>query len=354
MKIFFFISFFFCCFYSSWAQSPENVKINDTKIIENPAKEVDTLQKKENDEKKANSDFTDTLELPDDSSKNIEEAYRFDLRKTPSIVSEELNSIDVGQSEVVKVSQEINIGSKEDTAWVKIADYYAIWDNYFINPYNRDARYFNQIIPIKLYNPDLGQMWASPLESTFATSGFGPRWGHFHHGVDLQLYMGDPVYSVFDGIVRISGFERGYGYHVVVRHYNGLETLYGHFSQLKVESGQKVKAGQVIGLGGSTGNSTGPHLHFEVRYQGNSINPTHLFNFNASKIELKFQDFTLLPEHFNHFGNQVRVNIHHQVIFGETLESISKKYNVPVNQLADLNHLELTTELTVGQELRIR
>jgi murein DD-endopeptidase MepM/ murein hydrolase activator NlpD len=353
MKIFFFISFFFCCYSSSWAQSPENVKINDTKIIENPAKEVDTLQKKENDEKKANSDFTDPLELPDDSSKNLAEIY-FNPNKTPSIVSEELYSIDVGQSDVVKVSQEINIGSKEDTAWIKIADYYAIWDNYFINPYNRDARYFNEVIPMKLYNPEIGQMWASPLESTFPTSGFGPRWGRYHYAIDLQLYMGDPVYSVFDGIVRVSGFEAGYGYHVVVRHYNGLETLYGHFSQLKVESGQFVKAGQVIGLGGSTGHSTGPHLHFEVRYQGNQINPTLLFDFSGGKPKLISQDFTLLPEHFNHFGNQVRVNIHHFVIFGETLESISKKYNVPVHQLADLNHLELTTELIVGQKLRIR
>lgn len=114
------------------------------------------------------------------------------------------------------------------------------------------------------------------------TSGYGyrPRFGRMHKGVDLNLNTGDTIVAAFDGKVRIAKFEgKGYGYYIVIRHDNGLETVYGHMSRFIARPDQYVRAGEPIGLGGSTGRSTGPHLHFETRYMGIAINPEAIIDF---------------------------------------------------------------------------
>jgi hypothetical protein len=115
--------------------------------------------------------------------------------------------------------------------------------------------------------------------------GYGPRWGKIHRGLDIYLLTGDTLVSSFDGIVRYAGFnEGGYGNCVIVRHLNGLETLYGHMSAILVKENQFVKAGNVIGLGGSTGRSNGPHLHFETRYKDFSFDPYFLINNKTNEL----------------------------------------------------------------------
>lgn len=114
------------------------------------------------------------------------------------------------------------------------------------------------------------------------TSPFGwrARFGRMHKGVDMSLRVGDTVRSAFSGKVRLTKFEgKGYGYYVVVRHDNGMETVYGHLSRFLVKPNQRVKAGEPIALGGNTGRSTGPHLHFETRYMGLCINPADIIDF---------------------------------------------------------------------------
>ena len=114
------------------------------------------------------------------------------------------------------------------------------------------------------------------------TSGFGyrPRFGRIHRGVDISLHVGDTVRAAFDGKVRLTRFEKkGYGYYVVIRHDNGMETVYGHLSKFIAKPDQRVKAGEPIALGGNTGRSTGPHLHFETRYYGLAINPQLIIDF---------------------------------------------------------------------------
>ena len=111
------------------------------------------------------------------------------------------------------------------------------------------------------------------------TSNYGWRWNRGHHGVDIALQTGDPVHAAFGGTVRIASRMGGYGNCVVVRHANGLETLYGHLSKIHVTKGQKVVAGEVVGLGGSTGNSTGPHLHFECRFLYQTFDPEWILDF---------------------------------------------------------------------------
>lgn len=119
------------------------------------------------------------------------------------------------------------------------------------------------------------------------SSGYKWRWGRQHHGVDLGLKTGDPIYAAWDGVVRYAQWNKsGYGNCVVIRHRNGLETLYAHMSKLLVNPNQYVSSGEMIGLGGSTGNSTGPHLHFEIRYKDFSINPELIIDYNTRTLKL--------------------------------------------------------------------
>lgn len=124
--------------------------------------------------------------------------------------------------------------------------------------------------------------YCMPVKHRVITSNFGyrKRFGRMHRGVDLKASVGDTVRSAFSGKVRITKFDRnGYGFYVVIRHDNGLETVYGHLSKFLIKQNQRVKAGEPIALSGNTGRSTGPHLHFETRYMGIAINPAKIFDF---------------------------------------------------------------------------
>jgi len=135
--------------------------------------------------------------------------------------------------------------------------------------------------------------FAMPTTSRKVTSNYGPRWGRRHEGLDIKVYVGDTICSAFDGKVRIVAYNaRGYGYYVVIRHPNGLETLYGHMSKQLVKPDQIVKAGQPIGLGGNTGRSYGSHLHFETRVCGQPINPALMFDFENQDIVSDFYTTT--------------------------------------------------------------
>lgn len=119
------------------------------------------------------------------------------------------------------------------------------------------------------------------------TSNYGWRWKRGHHGVDIRLRTGDPVHAAFSGTVRVASRMGGYGNCVVIRHPNGLETLYGHLSKIHVKHGQQVAAGEVIGLGGSTGNSTGPHLHFECRFLYQTFDPEWILDFDCYTLRTR-------------------------------------------------------------------
>lgn len=123
--------------------------------------------------------------------------------------------------------------------------------------------------------------YVAPVKGKLVSAfGYRPRFGRMHRGVDLDLNVGDTVVAAFDGRVRIAKYEgRGYGYYIVLRHDNGLETVYGHLSRFIAKPDQYVKAGQPIALGGNTGRSTGPHLHFETRFMGIALNPATIIDF---------------------------------------------------------------------------
>lgn len=272
-----------------------------------------------------------------------------DLRKRLSIVAEDtLSLIWAPTNQLVKVSEQIQI----DSIWITAFEYYSSWDSQKINIYDFNPKDFKDTVYVKLYDQFFGTKWALPLDQTRITSEFGFRRYRWHHGTDLKLNTGDPVYSTFDGIVRIKSYDRnGYGYYVVVRHKNGLETLYGHMSKILVEVGQEVRSGDVLGLGGSTGRSTGPHLHFEVRYQGLSINPTQLFDFNVGRLHSDI--YAVTSASFDHVI-EAQKSVYHRVRSGENLSIIARKYGTKVSTLTRLNNLTTRSVIRVGQNLRIR
>jgi murein DD-endopeptidase MepM/ murein hydrolase activator NlpD len=271
------------------------------------------------------------------------------LKNRLSIVAEDtLSLIWAPTNQLAQVSEQILI----DSIWVTAFEYYSSWDSKKINIYDFNPKDFKDTVSIKLYDQFFGTNWNLPLGTTRITSEFGFRKYRWHHGTDLKLNTGDPVFSTFDGIVRIKSYDRnGYGYYVVVRHKNGLETLYGHMSKLLVEIGQEVKSGETLGLGGSTGRSSGPHLHYEIRYQGLSINPTEVFDFSVGRI--KSDLYSITSSSFDHVVKTQDV-VYHRVRSGENLGLIAKRYGVRVSTLTSMNNLTTRSVLRVGQRIKVK
>lgn len=185
-----------------------------------------------------------------------------------------------------------------------------------------------------------------------------------HKGVDLPLQTGDSVFVAFDGVVRyVNGGKTtgGYGGLVIVRHNNSLETYYGHLSQRFVRSGEVVRAGECIGLGGSTGRSTGPHLHFETRYMGKAFDPERVCDFETGQLRdtiltLKRHYFSI----YSHYGQTDQQSkaaagrIIHTVKSGDTLGRIATKYGTTVSAICKLNNISSTSTLRIGQRLIVR
>ena len=226
---------------------------------------------------------------------------------------------------------------------------YPNWNNQYVHAYG------NAIIP-ETYTIDLTG-FHMPTPSTKITSPFGPRWRRMHNGLDLKVNIGDTIVAAFDGKVRIVKYERrGYGKYVVIRHDNGLETVYGHLSKQVVEENQLVKAGEVIGLGGNTGRSTGSHLHFETRFLGIAINPIYMFDFPKQDIVADTYTFrkTKGVKRAGSHDTQVADGAirYHKVKSGDTLSRIAKLRGVSVSTLCKLNRIKPTTTLRIGQVLR--
>jgi len=169
--------------------------------------------------------------------------------------------------------------------------------------------------------------------------------------VVLKLQTGDSVVSAFEGTVRIAQYSRSYGNVVVVRHNNGLETLYAHLSARKVKPGDHVEAGQCLGLGGNTGRSTGSHLHFESRYKGEPIDPNSIIDWE--NFSLKTKTLALDKDSFKHL-KEARARKYHTVRSGDTLYGISRRYGTSLSKLYRLNGMGSKTVLRIGKKVRVR
>lgn len=227
--------------------------------------------------------------------------------------------------------------------------YNEMWTSDHVNPYK---------IPIDSM-PDSVRIDCShfmvPVRGA-VTSAFGPRRYRFHYGIDLRLKVGDSVCSAFSGKVRLINYEaRGYGHYIVIRHDNGLETVYGHLSEVLVSLNQDVKAGELIALGGNTGHSTGPHLHFETRYIGNAINPAHIINFNSGKVWEK--TYLMTKKQSFYYQREVKAMKavkYYKVRNGDNLGRIAIRNGTSINSLCRLNGIKTKTKIRPGQRLRVR
>ncbi len=186
--------------------------------------------------------------------------------------------------------------------------------------------------------------------------GYRPRRRRVHNGLDIKVQKGDTIYAAFDGKVRITAYQRrGYGHYVVVRHNNGIETLYAHLSKKLVTENQNVKAGQPIGLGGNTGRSTGAHLHFETILLGKCINPALLFDFVNQDVT---GDSYLYRKPGSRYVENGKVKVagpepkYHKVKKGETIGRIARKHGVSQNTIYKLNGLNSRSIIRPGMRLR--
>ncbi|MGM9773746.1 MAG: peptidoglycan DD-metalloendopeptidase family protein [Candidatus Egerieousia sp.] len=195
----------------------------------------------------------------------------------------------------------------------------------------------------------------------YVTSEFGPRWGRRHEGTDLKVYKGDTIRSAWDGVVRIKRSDpRGYGRFVVIRHNNGLETLYGHMSKQLVAEGDSIRAGEAVGLGGRTGRSTGYHLHLEVRYLGNPINPRDVIDFTnhvtttdtlvLTRENFKYQTIKIKRSRSRgRSGGSSTITVRK----GDTLGAIARRNGTTVARIKSLNGLR-SNNIRAGQKLKVK
>ncbi|MDR2835018.1 MAG: peptidoglycan DD-metalloendopeptidase family protein [Bacteroidales bacterium] len=182
------------------------------------------------------------------------------------------------------------------------------------------------------------------------SSKFGWRSGRLHQGTDIQLHTGDTIVAAFDGKVRFVGSYYGYGNVIVIRCHNGLETVYAHLSKIDCFKNQEVKAGDYIGKGGSTGRSTGPHLHFEIRYKNTPIDPQLIVDFE--KGDLISSTFLIIPKHFS-YAKEVNESQYYIVKSGDTLGGIASRYRTNIKSICRMNNISETTILSIGKQLRV-
>jgi len=281
--------------------------------------------------------------------------------------------------ELVRMSEREAIADLQSPA----AALYPSWDNEY-------TRSYGVTLPSE-YRIDL-RNFCMPCDSRMVTSHYGYRrsFRRQHYGTDIKVFVGDTIRAAFSGKVRVVAFERyGYGNYVVIRHPNGLETVYGHMSRHLCKPNQIVRAGDVIGLGGSTGRSTGSHLHFETRFLGQFIDPERLFDFEAQDVKGDYYLFrssgrgTMLAATDNVVGGEEEMDEEtansliakqneseafqqkriqqikakprtriHKVKSGETLSTIARKCGTTVDKLCRLNHIKRNAVLRPGQILK--
>ena len=224
---------------------------------------------------------------------------------------------------------------------------YGAWNTTNPNAYGPELSQKDTVVLVQLTNGPCG--FSMPVPPV-VTSRFGWRDGRPHNGVDLDLEVGDPVRSAFPGVVRFAGTFGGFGRLVVVRHYNGLETYYAHLHRLKVKSGDVLEAGEAVGLGGSSGHSTGSHLHFEVRFKGVPIDPSHMIAFMEGEL---LCDTLVLKKTRWSFAAYPMGTQFHTVGKGEHLYAIAEHYGTSINALCELNGITRKARLRVGQRLMV-
>ncbi|MEA4982011.1 MAG: M23 family metallopeptidase [Paludibacter sp.] len=227
--------------------------------------------------------------------------------------------------------------------------YNNIWTSTRLNPYKIAIDSLPDSVKINLSD------FKIPVQGHI-TSHFGPRRYRYHYGTDIKLETGDTVVASFPGKIRIVDYDRrGYGHYVVIRHDNGLETVYAHLSKVLVALDQTVEAGDIIALGGNTGRSTGSHLHYEIRFLGNAMNPAKIIDFDRGIPFMK--DYLITKKQSFYYQKEVKkltAAKYYKIRSGDNLGRIAARNGTSVNALCRLNKISSKKILRIGQSIRVR
>ena len=193
------------------------------------------------------------------------------------------------------------------------------------------------------------------IHGTRMNSPYGIRKHRLHRGVDMHITIGDSIVAAYPGKVVVSKYNRrGYGHYVMIEHENGTRTLYGHLKKRLVNVGDTIEGGQLVGWGGNTGRSSGPHLHFEIRYGEVNIDPATVFDFEKGELLPNTDRYALAPAIDSHNAIQAELSKHrfHRVRPGDTLGKIAQMYGTTVEKLCKLNKITRTSILRIGQNIQ--
>lgn len=324
--------------------------------------------------------FTALLSLGTVLGASAQATYRLPAEHT-QLHKEMLASQDIKSNQIRVEDTQLfldNIFKEEEEPELDI--YTEGWDSKLVNAYTNAVIPQTQDIDVSKYVMPHNGYITSPY-------GYRKRFRRMHKGVDIKVYIGDTIRAPFDGKVRLTNYQRsGYGKYVILRHTNGLETVYGHLSEFLVEPDQYVKAGDPIALGGNTGHSTGPHLHFETRFMGLPINPAAIFDFTNQTVHTDTYTFdkdtytqarNYDPAANSQYAAQWRQD-HPQparpvtkrssgngssgsgssatytVRKGDSLGKIANRNGITLQKLCRLNGLKTTSKIKPGQRLKLR
>lgn len=228
-------------------------------------------------------------------------------------------------------------------------DLYAFWDTENPNCYRSQLPLSDTTYNVDLVDRLNGCGFAIPVNGTI-TSLYGYRDGKMHNGIDIALHTGDPVVAAFRGMVRVAKRYGSFGNVVVIRHYNGFETVYAHLSKISVQPGDMVDPGQLIGKGGNTGRSRGPHLHFEVRFKGQPVNPRFFIDLENKKL---LSESVVVRKTKTGLAAYPAGTVFHTIKGGDYLYKVALQYGVTVKQLCDWNGIPKKTNLVAGMKLKV-
>lgn len=273
----------------------------------------------------------------------------FESEEIPYALINQINIFIMNRPEEIPVVIPKDLFVADSPEQIPCKHFYPEWVNTNPNPYDVNLGKEDTSLSLLLVGNELLGEFCLPVDNVI-TSKFGWRDGRNHNGIDVDLEVWDPVKTIFPGVVRVARTYGGFGRVVVVRHYNGLETTYAHLHRFKVKEGDAVTSGQVIGLGGSSGHSTGSHLHFEVRFKGKPINPLSFISFKEKGL---VNDTLMLKRTTNGYLAYPKGLMIHIVRKGDTLYEIAKTYGTTTYKLAELNGIRRNEYLIIGQRIRV-
>lgn len=272
-----------------------------------------------------------------------------ELDDIPKGLLNEIN--EYAESKLLEHDYYISLTNYYDNSAIPSNSTYGNWDTKHVSPYSESLTKNDTSLILTLTDIKNNCNFVAPIQNPVITSYFGWRNNRNHNGMDLDLQVWDPVAASFDGMVRLALFHPGYGRVVIIRHYNGLETLYAHLHRFKVKTGDIVEAGQIIGLGGSSGQSSGSHLHYEIRYKGKPLNPKHIISFKENTL---ISDSLKLVKHqWNYSALPLGIE-YHTIKKGDFMYKIADRYGITVNDLCEINGIRRNKTLIVGRKLRIK